>query len=507
MKKFIGLVVILAVLVLGSYYAMGYLTERKIKESLITINQSNGIAVSIKEYHRGWLSSTASFDWQFHLPQRIIQANGAAQTIPAKDYQLNMPVTIYHGPLIFSDRGIKFGSGYAHTNLVLPAEYASQFNTLFTAESSQPKLDVDFFVTYIGNSNIEMSVPAFKLFTKEGNAQFDWKGMKTSTTVSSTMDKVTGNFNIDGLRFTKEQVDTTIASITSEYNLHRTLNGLYLGDASLAFPTFVVMNNSEKVLELGQFNLQTDSDIEDGLFSTRFKSSIEKVIAHGQSYGPGNIEVAIRNLDAEVLAKLNTQATQIQQGTALERQKAMLAVLPELPKLFSKGAEFEISEMNFVLPQGTVEGQLMISLPKEDSGNPFQLLQKIQGKGKLKIPAIVVRELMTESIKQKMLAPKPEVAPNSASEATPLSNTTTTSNPALQISTQPQPSPDTSVQAATNSSDITQQATVLANNQLTAMINTGVLVQQGSDYVVEVNLNQGQLTVNGKPFSPAMMKF
>lgn len=496
MKKFIGLVVILAALVLGSYYGMGYLTERKIKESLNIVNQSNGLTANIMQYDRGWFTSTATFDWRLQVPERVIQAaDGQSQTIPAKDYKMQMPVTIYHGPIIFSKKGAKFGLGYAHTDLTLPADYAQQFNNLFTTESTKPTLGMSFFVSYLGNSSVETSIPAFKLFAKQGNAKLEWLGMTTSTTVSSNLDNVDGKITIDGLKFTKDQINTTMSTITSEYDLHKTKSGLFLGDASLSFPSFVVMSSNKKLFEIGQFDFHTDSGIEDGLFSSHLKTSLEKVVANDKTYGPGNLEVAIRNLDAEVLARLNQQAQQIQQGTDLERQKAMLSMLPELPKLFSKGAEFEITEMNFVMPQGTIEGNLMVSLPKGELGNPFELIQKIQGNGKLKVPAVVVKQIMTESIKQKMASQQ---------------QTTQQESTQQENAQQTQPENATAAantQAASDSTDVVQQASTLADKQLAAMVQSGVITQEGTDYMLEVSLNQGQLMVNGKPFSPAMLKF
>ncbi|WP_019215290.1 YdgA family protein [Legionella tunisiensis] len=490
MKKFTGLVVLIAALVLGSYYGMGYLTERKVRESLNIVNQSNGVAAEIVQYKRGWFTSEASLDWRLHVPERVVQINGKSQTVPAEDYQMQMPITIYHGPVIFSDRGIKFGLGFAHTVLTLPGQYADKFNNLFSSQSTQPKLNMSFFVNYFGNTSIDTTLPAFKLFAKEGNAEFDWLGMSTSTSVSSDMGEVDGSIAIDGLHFTKDQINTTMSTITSEYNLHKTPTGLFLGDASLSFPSLVVMNKDTKLLELGQFDMRSNSDIEEGLFSSQFKTSLEKIVANGKTYGPGNLEVAIRNLDADVLAKLNNQLNQLQQGTDTQRQQAVLAMLPELPRLFSKGAEFEISEMNFVMPQGTLEGNLLVSLPKGDFGNPFELMQKIQGNGKLKIPSAVVQQLMTESIKQKMMSPQ--------------------ANPSQQgvvDKVQPQASTDTTTQAATSSVDVNEQATTLATKQLATLVQNGVLTVQGSDYVIEVSLNQGQLSVNGKPFNPAMLKF
>jgi len=48
MKKLAGLIIILAVLILGGYYGMGFLTERTIKRNINVINQSNGLYADVE---------------------------------------------------------------------------------------------------------------------------------------------------------------------------------------------------------------------------------------------------------------------------------------------------------------------------------------------------------------------------------------------------------------------------------------------------------------------------
>ncbi|KTD33160.1 putative membrane protein YdgA-like protein [Legionella nautarum] len=500
MKKFTGLVIILVVLLLGSYYGMGYLTEKQVKEDLKTVNQSNGLTVNLEGYNRGWFTSKAILNWGLHIPAHVVSsADGQSETVAAQDFQMKMPLTIHHGPVIFADKSVKFGLGYAHTELLLPEKFAQQFNNAFSSESTQPKLDLSLFVSYLLNTNIDASVPAFKLIAKQGNGQLDWLGMTSSTSLSPDMKKVSGNITVDGLRIAKGPIKTDMSSVTSEYNLHKTSSGLYLGDASLSFPSLVITNNDKKIFELAQFDVHSDTNIEEGLFNSHFKSSIEKIATNDKTYGPGRLEVAIRNLDADALARINQQANQLQQGPDAQRQQALLAILPELPQLFSKGAEFEVTELNFVMPQGTIEGNLMVSLPKSATTNPFELIQKIQGNGKLKVPSVVVKELISESIRQKMLAaPQP---PQTIQQGI-------VQQMQQQAGTAPAGSSNNATPPATiDLNAVAQQASAAADKQIATMIQSGVLAVQGNDYVIEANLNQGQLMVNGKPFNPGMLKF
>lgn len=471
MKKLTGLVVILAILILGGYYGMGMITEQTVKRNVDNINQSNSLFVDIVEYNRGWFTSHAMLNWRLHIPERMVKSgNGQSQMVPAQDYQSQMPLKIYHGPFIFANKGIKFGLGYAQTDFNLPEKYSEQFKTLFTPDSTQPKLDMSLLVSYLNSSKVSMAVPEFKLVAKEGNGKFDWMGMNSTMNVSSDMDKISGDVIIDGMTFSKDQVTGTMSEVSTDYDLHRTESGLYLGDASMSFPSLIIQNNNQKMFELDDFDLHSNSDIENGLFNSHFQTSLDKIVANGKTYGPGNLEMAVRNLDAAVLAHINEEMKRVQQGSDLEKQQAMIALMPEIPKLFSRGAEFEISEMTFTVPEGTIEGNMMISLPQGDNNNPFELMKKVQGNGRLKVPAAVLKQVLSQSNQQRLMS-----------------------------SPQSQP--------ANSSMDVAGQSSSQADQQINAMVQSGMLVQQGTDYIIEMSLNQGQLMVNGKPFNPAMMKF
>lgn len=489
MKKIVGLVVILAALVLGGYYGMGIITERTVRQNLDAVNKSNGLFVNILKYDRGWFTSTASLDWRLHVPERIVKStDGQSQTVPAQDFTMQMPLTVYHGPIIVANNTVRFGLGYAYTDIALPAKYSEQFKTQFTSESTQPKLNISLFVNYLNNSQIEMAVPNFKLIAKDGG-QFEWKGFESTLKVTSDAGSINGGFTVKGLQLSKDDMNGVMGELSSEYNLNKTDTGLYLGDASLSLPSFSVNKNNALMFELRDFDLHTSSDIDNGLFNSHFKTSLEKIVANGKTFGPGNLEMAIRNLNAEVLGHINEQIITAQKSpTDLEKQQALMAILPEVPKLFNRGPEFEISDLSFTLPEGKIEGSLLISLPKGENNNPFQMMQKVQGKGKLKVPSEVIKQVLDQSNKQKIAV---------------LQANSTSTNPNHASST----TDNTSGNTNTSTTEPDMDLATMTTNQLNAMKQSGLIVEDGSYYVIEVSLAQGSLQVNGKPFTPAMMKF
>jgi uncharacterized protein YdgA (DUF945 family) len=482
MKKLAGLVIILAALILGGYYGMGILTEKTIKKNIKILEQSNGVRAEIQNYDRGLYSADALIKWNLHIPARqVTDANGSNQTIPAQDYTMSMPLKIYHGPIIYANGHLRFGLGYAESVFPFPHEYNAEFDSNFSSQSTKPQLNLSIFVNYLNQSTLDSQVPAFKLFSKQGNGRFDWLGMNWTTTMSSGLKKIRGTITFDGAHLSKEDVKADLGKVSSDYDLHETLSGLYLGDANLNLPSFNMVAKGEKLFEINDLKLRSDSDIEQHLFNSNFTLSIKSLFANAKNYGPGSLVVALRNIDADVLARINQQTNAMQNGTEIQRQQAIIALLPELPKLFSKGAEFEISKLNLVIPQGTIEGNLFVSLPREDNANPFELMQKMQGNAKLRIPAAAIKELMERSVLQQ-IAKQPELKQQlqaNQAAATPNQAVLTTE----------------------------QLASAQADKQLSKLQQNGLIMVQGTDYLVEITLSQGKFTVNGKPFDSSMLKF
>lgn len=491
MKKITGLLVILVVVVLGSYYSMGYLTERNVKQTIANLNQVNGLFADIEQYKRGWFTAEATINWNFHVPERVAKTNGESHTVPAQDYSIQVPLNIYHGPIIFSDSGLRFGLGYAHASVKLPEKYAKQLDELFTVVSERPKLSLSLFVSYLNNTDVKLGVPAFKLAAKDGDGEIEWQGMSSTTALTGDLNKIKGEFNIEGFRLSREKTEISLNNFNTSYNLYHSPAGLLLGTAGVSLPSFVISSGQNKVFAVDEFSLTTKNEVKADLFNSSLEASLTKLVADGKNYGPGRLEIFLRNLDAEVLAKINAQAAAAQGGTDAERRQALLATLPELPKLFGKGPELEIKELTFTFPQGTIEGHMLVSMPEgDDSANPFQMIQKIKGNGKLSIPEEVLKEFMRESAKKRLLQ-KPDVQQALIQQ--------------MQKNSEPQPDGTVDVQPDTEPADLDQLAEVQVKQNLEKLTQTGLLVKQDSVYVVEFNLEDGKFTVNGKPFNPAML--
>lgn len=485
MKKIIGLVTILAVALLGGYYITGVLTEKTLKKNIATINDPNGLGTNFTEYQRGWFKSTAVLDATLHIPARTVKnAQGQPEIIAEQNLHLPIPMTINHGPIIIADDGIHFGIGYARSVITIPADYQAQFDAMFAPSSEKPKFDISIFVNYLTRSTVQFGVPPFKAITKENNINFDWKGIESASVLSPNMDKLIGNLDFNGVHtFKAKEFDVDLGEVDIEYDMKKVASGIFLGPASFYLDSFVMTVKGEKTFQISDLSIKNDSGIKDGLFYAKLDFSLDKIDSKEKSYGPGEFSITIKNLDAPALLKIHQQAMAMQQAEESQRQQYAMSMIPELPALLSKGPELEVSKFEFTMPEGSIEGHLKFSIPKEENSNPLQMMQKLEGDGKISMPVAVLKMLMTQSVKQKLAA-----QPNTEQ--------------ALMEQLQKD-----GTASADSAKTTEQQAATTVDSRIANLVKSGAIVQDGTNYLIEFELKEGKLTVNGKPFSPAMMQY
>ncbi|MDF1684684.1 MAG: YdgA family protein [Legionellaceae bacterium] len=483
MKRIIGVLVLLLVIVLSGYFITGLVTENTLKKNVSTFNQANLLSVELTEYHRGLLKSEAELSWRMQTPEKIIhQEDGRSLVVPPKSYIFDMPFTIYHGPIIFEHGHIHLGLGMAHGELSLPETYLNEFDKTFASNSTQPHLMLNAFVTYLNKTQLEVDVPAFKLLSKDDQNHVEWLGMNSSFVFSPKRARMQGDVAVDGLHLMGEQLQLIFEKLTSSYDMYRAENGLYLGDARVHLPILQLSNKDNGTLKIKQLDVSSNSEVDRELFASQLHVSFETLIMHDKTYGPAELDMSTQNLDEEVLANLNNQAHQLQQAgvNRSQAQQALLSLLPDVPKLLSQGAVFEMSKLKIKLPDGLMDASLRIAFPETEADAPLQILPNVEGAGQLKMPAAFVKSLFVRSYKQKLLM----ASINADSPVTE--------------------KPDEAYTAPVN---LDQQAIHQADQKLADLIRAGAFQAKERDYVLDLKLSAGRLLVNGHPFNSGMLNF
>ncbi len=486
MKKLTGLFIVLMALVLGSYYAMGWLTERALKKSIAIINQSNGVVLTILKDDRGWFTSHTDVKARIHIPTHMFK-NDANQlvTFPEKEYELVLPMIIHHGPIIYTHHHFYFGFGFATLQASLPKEYSDYLDTVYTKDSTKPTLTLNLFVNYLGKTSFQLSIPQFELRSIDAQKSFQWLGLESDVSVSYPSMQLSGHVASKGAVLTQGSREVTIGPIESDYNLHSSDTGLYVGDAHVLLSSLRILEAKQNVFALQAFDLKSKSDIENQLFHSTLSLSLDQVSKPNGVYGPAALVLAVDNLDAPILAQINRELSRMTPTSDQERQQLLLALLPKLPELLSHGASINLSTLNVTLPEGLAQGHLSLSLPKENMPNPFQLIQKIKGDCMIDLPTQVLQKLLQTTLKQKILG------------TLELEKSAMHNNASTEASTPTPVTPES----------IDEQALQQAKEKIAGLLKAGLITTQGGHDHLDLQLNDAHLIVNGKPFTPSMLQF
>lgn len=482
MKKILSIILFVVVLLLASYYGMGLLTERSIKHTVNVLQTMNKIDLKLVDYHRGFFCSQAKLNWTFHVPPREVpNPNGGMKTISGMDYVIPVPLSIHHGPMIFTGHGVKFALGNAESRLTIPKTYLEHLKPYFSASSSLPVVNLSLLAHFSDYVTLNVDIPSFQLMMLAKRTQFDWSGLNSTTVLSFDLGKMNGSSVLDGVQLSQSSTQIKLGKVKSGYELHMTVIGLYEGSASIGLSNVTVTADGRPQMNLSGLDVETDSTVKSGLWHSHFKGEVKQILLEDQHYGPGVIEIFVKNLDAAVLVRMQEQLKSLQTASIKARQKALWSLIPEMPRLFAKGAAISIPTFRFVMPEGELSGNMNIALPEGELRNPFQIVAQVVGSAHLQMPAVLVQEMMADVVRQKLQAPQPPADVTSSPEAAPV--------------------------AVIQGEALEQQAKALAQKQLTSLTDSGVLVLNGKAYVLDLTLEKGHIAINGKPFTPSMFEF
>lgn len=494
MKKILGIVVLLILVVLGGYFTTGLVTERTLKKNLNTLAQSNGLSAELAEYNRGLFTSKARLIWQMQIPEKVSKSDdGQSIVVPPRNYTFDIPLVVYHGPVMLQGSRLRFGLGAATGELSLPDAYMSEFQERFTKQSTEPKLLLSFFVTYFNKTKVEADIPSFMLYTKEHPTQIDWQGLDSQLHFSPRSNALQGKLLLKGIKVMGEKFTILLQKFTTTYDVHKEKNGMFLGKAVLNLLMLEVTQDGKAFIELKKLSLKSSSDVHDALFSSDFQGEFDSLSFADSKYGHAEVKMSLKNIDADVLADLNRRVEQIQQlaPTSPEAPQLVISLIPDFPRLVEKGAVFELSTLKADLPDGALDGAMKLSFPKEADISPLKIFPKLEGEAYFKMPKQTLQSLMARTIRQQLMREQQlEMAKQEDGNATVA-----------------RPLAPSILEQEQSQAKINQKAVDEAKQKVADLIQVGALQVKGNDLVLELKLSAGNLLVNGQPFHSGMLSF
>jgi len=438
-------------------YWFGMEAEKTYAAMLEQLSKSSGLQFTGKNYQRGWLSSTA---------ETIIRH-------PQFPIELTAQHRICHGPLPF-DRMLK--GDWSLTPV--QARIASQVTLAVAGKQMPVKLPPLFIDTTFrlnGDGAMHAEMAPLKTTGDKGEA-IDWSGISGDV----DFDRAWRKFRFEALMpsltvSAPDQGKMTLSRLSVHSDTQEGIAGYSFGDASLNVRLLEFGNAAGRV-GLKGFALSSTATPAGDNVSLVIRYTLDEAQVADERFGPGQLVIEARNLDAAALVKFKNEIDALTRGNLPPAQAGMIVAgkaLEFIAVLSKKAPEVEITRLSFKTPEGEIsgKGKFVLDGRKRDiAQNPMQMLSAFAGDLELSIPVAVLKRLLTPQIRRDIAAYRQ----SGALTADDLSQLGPEAMKEIVDRVFPR---------------------YLARNEFTRL-----LVEENGVYKLKLVIRQGQLLINGKPW-------
>jgi uncharacterized protein YdgA (DUF945 family) len=467
-KRIATILGILVILIVAAAAAAPFWFGMEAEKAYNNIVQELGssAAVSSKRYERGWLSSTA---------ETTVALSGSP-------LEFSLVHHIAHGPLpidrlLHGDLTLTPAMAFISSEIRLLPKKGSEQAWLKEFSKRMAALKAETVIGFNGNADTTLNLPPSKDKGRDGT-EFNSRGLSGSLAFRQGGQQVEVELNVPGL---------SLKSANSEFALK---NLVYRFSNSGGTAGYLFGNST---LQLSQLSIGPDFDVKGLRLTTKSKPAgtsvtatveyrIQGIKSGVEEYGPGQLTLVARKLDAKALQKFNQQYAQIAKRGLPEEQASMMAaaeMMKLIASLSKKAPEVEVTKLSFTTKEGELTGNAKFVLDGSNldiATNPFLALRALRGDAELSIPLSMVKAILTPSIRQDVES-YTRTGALSSGEAAKLT-------PAVMARIVDQAYPQ-----------------YLSRNSFTRM-----LVPAGPFYRITVAFRDGTLLINGKPMKQPLMQ-
>jgi uncharacterized protein YdgA (DUF945 family) len=454
------LAVVMLVLAFLPFYG-GYEAERAYLDLVERIRAGAAGQVEVgSEFHRGWLQSTA-----------VTRFGGNGPDDPRG---VEFHHTFVHGPIPFGE----LLAGRLPTSFAL-AVIESDFRPKFAERS--PWMEglagrplVRFRTTLERSGWIELVVESPAIQLETGDSSLAWDGIQGSALVSPDFARVSGAIEAPSLELHSDGQLLRMAAASLEFANETSANGLPEGAVVFSLAEL----SSERAgaagfrLRNGSLHARNDEDLAFDSYEMRVGGAFDELSSDGDRFGPGAVELAVRNLKASALRELGEQieALAAQHHSGGEVDLASLnAGLTALPKLVELSPEIALTRFELTGEEGALAGTASIGIDGEKAhGMPFPLALSlaVEADASFFVPAKMFHRA-AETYLMASSGNDGPIPPNQTRQ------------------------------------DLEAQAALMRSQLVNSFLEAGHIVREGGGYRIRARLREGQLWLNGRPTGPS----
>ncbi len=410
MKKFIVVIVIVllgAVGWAGATYVIGAKAEKECNKIVERYQHWGPMTLSLESYQRGFLTSRARTVVTMTVP-KVGKEQGAAagQERQAETVQVAFEHTVHNGPF---PGGSGPGLAVIETRLVDISPGHEEFAKLL---KRFPWLQDPLMVSTIafdGTEHNRMDIPVLE--SQIDGEQIHWGGLTIDATFSPRNKTLAGTFSMPGLDVHGDDGTLSWAGANGKIAMTEALPLVYVGTSEAQIGT-LKMDMAEKkgegrvAFEMKGFEVSSSSSCKDGLVEGVQNMTFDGLTMAGQTYGPGALEVEVKNLDGAALGAFQQQVRELYRDPQSTRPEELMGrLLPLYGQLLTKLAagnpQLNIRRLHFATPMGDVDGSLLVSFEGGQgmaTQNPAVLLQGIEAQADLAVHEKLARLMLANSV-------------------------------------------------------------------------------------------------------------
>jgi hypothetical protein len=419
------------------------------------------------KFHRGWLRSTA-----------VTRLLGASPEDPPV-FELHH--TFIHGPIPFGEllRG-RLPTSFALA--VVETDYRPDFaerSPWKEGLAGRPLVRLRTTVERGGWIKTVAESPAIHVQTVEG--ELTWEGIHGTAIATRDLETSSGAIEAPSLELRSGGDVLRLKDASLEFDNETTANGLVDGVVVLSLAELSIESaggtGGGLLLRNWSFHETSDEDLAFDTYEIRLGTDFDEAVIDGDRFGPGAIEVALRNLQASGLRELREQLEAIAEQRQGHQEAAFSPLnvqMDALPRLFALSPEIVLTRFELASEGGELAGTARIGIDGEKAREmpmPLSLPEAVEADASIFVPATMFHRL-AEAFLMEVSGNDGPIPPNQTRQ------------------------------------DLKAQAALSRTRLVDSLLGAGYVARESGGYRVRLRLREGRLWLNGRPagfggFSPA----
>lgn len=475
-QKVVMYLILFAIIVVGAPYFTGYLVETKFQDVIKMASELEPLDITILEYQRGWRKSYAKTRLTLNgeVAQTLLKLQSEEQGIQPSLSQARFNVIlehdIRHGPFVqLQDNNFRkwfFGLATIHSKLFL-TEKAKE---VLTAELGEPELfNLNGKISIEGDVNFNILGRPIKLKEAGGKEQVVWKGLQADWRISRDLKHFYGNVVLPGLNFYFDETHYYAQDVTFHTERRKTSEHVWLGKGTFTVNKMEVKSEKNTSWGILVLNLGGVLDAQQGVVDASTVLSLEQLKMHQQLFGPVHFSITLKNLEAQAVQFLFDFMRKMQRTETFSFQLTPKEV-QALSAFLKARPEMHIENLNVHTASGDIRGVLQFAIGGKNANDLQQMqhvYQSIAAKAHFLIPKVLFRDLLFQYYFKHA-----DVMNQNASELN---------------------------QKALSEQALKAQVDDKVESVIQKYIESGTLIEKDYSFIVELELLQGILKVNGHP--------